>query len=194
MTGEPLHPNLAAIAAEYDDIVRRYHANQLSSSQAAALLANLHARDDHGVIWSLDPASGQWRRRTLQGQWVTDDPPRQGLATLDGYALAGRPDRFTPDSMVESYQVTDDPNARYEGATRRAAKQQALAAAAAQEDRRVGRLVLLVVAGVVGAALLWWFAPGSQEDAPDGDESLEVVELDEIDGFPTAPGETSDGS
>lgn len=154
MAGDTLHPNLARIAAEYDDITRRYQSRQLSGTQATALITKLHARDDFGVIWTIDPQSGEWLRRDMQGQWVADTPPTAGLATPDGYTLAGRPDRFTPDAMIDGYTVSDDPSSRLEGATRRKARQERDEQQTEVVDTRrrnvlVGVLiVVLVVAGV----------------------------------------------
>jgi hypothetical protein len=78
---EPLHPNLARIAAAYDDVHRRYGIRQLSAADAKAEILALQARDDDGIIWRISPEDGTWLRKTRDGRWEQGTPPRSGLAT-----------------------------------------------------------------------------------------------------------------
>ena len=76
---ENLHPNLARIAVRYDQIVLEMQAGAVNAEKARQLIYQLEARDDHGVRWSIDPASGQFLRRTAFGELVPDTPPTSVL-------------------------------------------------------------------------------------------------------------------
>lgn len=118
---QPLHPNLAKIAAAYDDIYRRFSLGQLDARRAQAEIAALVARDDEGVMWSIDPESGDWRRRTRTGQLVVDNPPGFGLATPTAADVSGGGD-FNPSSHISFVEVDQGlltPPDPLTGATRR---------------------------------------------------------------------------
>lgn len=76
----PLHPNLARIAASYDEIVSAFQQGRLSPADARRQLVALVARDDAGIEWSIDPDSGRWRYRTRWGGLEEADPPSYGMA------------------------------------------------------------------------------------------------------------------
>lgn len=98
---EPLHPNLARIAAAYDEVQARASRGEISAVQARAEIMHLVARDDEGVLWSIDPSSGQWLRRTISGTLTPDTPPSYGVATPTAHGLTRRPTGvFNPDSRL----------------------------------------------------------------------------------------------
>jgi len=94
VTSPNLHPNLAKLAAAYDDVVRRLDAGQITVQQANTEIAQLEARDDDGVRWSIDPVTGDWVRKTAFGDSEYDpEPPASGYMTHDAFD-------YTPDSQV----------------------------------------------------------------------------------------------
>jgi len=105
---KPLHPNLARLAASYDEIIERYANGALSAAAARAEIATLVARDDDGILWSIDPDSGQWLRRTRSGDLVPGEPPSYGLATPTPHDLSGDTGSFRPDSRIDFHKVDDE--------------------------------------------------------------------------------------
>lgn len=120
---EPLHPNLARIAASYDEVQARASRGEISPAQARTEVSRLVARDDEGVLWSIDPASGRWLRRTIAGQLVPDTPPSYGVATPTAHDLTRRPTGvFNPDSRIMFSEVDEStllPPGSLRGASRR---------------------------------------------------------------------------
>lgn len=120
---KPLHPNLARIAASYDDVQARASRGEISVDQARSEVSLLVARDDEGVMWSIDPSSGQWMRRTLSGQVVPDSPPTYGVATPTAHDLTMRPSgSFDPNSRLVFSDVDERAllgESSLRGATRR---------------------------------------------------------------------------
>ena len=115
----PLHPNLARIAAEYDQIVSSYQQGQIAAHQAAAKIAALAAKDDAGVEWSIDPVSGTWRYRTIDGRFLEAEPPAWGLsaATPQDLGTRGRPDQ---DVRITFHEVDESKfRGSLHGSTRR---------------------------------------------------------------------------
>jgi len=117
---KPLHPNLARLAASYDMIFERFSSGSIDVKQAKSEIAALSARDDQGVIWSIDPDSGKWLRLTRSGQTIEDEPPTYGLATATPFELSGSgaPD---PDSRLEMGVVNENLSrapGQYTGMTR----------------------------------------------------------------------------
>ena len=76
---EPLHPNLARVASEYDTIMSIFSRGEITPQQARNLILSLVARDDNGVIWSLDPDTGTWFYRNKDNKKVTANPPTIGV-------------------------------------------------------------------------------------------------------------------
>jgi hypothetical protein len=107
MANQPLHPNLARIAAEYDEVHRRFALGMLDAASAQAEILSLQARDDEGVIWRIDPRSGAWLRRDREGRWVTGTPPTSGLATPTPHDLTAGNGSFNPDSRISFEHVPD---------------------------------------------------------------------------------------
>lgn len=145
----PLHPNLARIAATYDEIVAAFSQGQLSAREARARIESLTARDDAGVEWSIDAVTGQWQYRTLDGRLRAGDPPTWGLASLTPHDLGSG--SANPDRRVAFYEM--DPSRESGGlvnATRRAQpvgfSQRARAAGA-------GRVALFTLGIIIGAAV-----------------------------------------
>lgn len=119
---EPLHPNLARLAAAYDEIVGRWSSGVIDTPRARAEIAALVARDDEGVLWSIDPATGNWLRRTLNGDLVEGTPPSYGLATPTAHDVSNNQLAFNPDHNVSYHEVTDElltSPSTLSGATRR---------------------------------------------------------------------------
>jgi hypothetical protein len=153
----PLHPNLARIGAAYDQVQARAARGEISASQARAEIMHLVARDDEGVLWSIDPSSGNWMRRTIAGELVFDTPPTYGVATPTAHDLTRSPTGvFNPDSNLIFHEVDEvallgDRSLR--GATRRPGRD--------SRSARGQRTLPLVAATIAAAAfvtliaLLW---------------------------------------
>lgn len=161
---QPLHPNLARLAAAYDEIFERWSRGLIDAARARAEISALVARDDEGILWSISPDSGQWRRRTRSGDFVEDTPPSFGLATPTAHDLTRDPAVFNPDSRLTFHRVDDDllaarPDA-LAGVTRR---QVAVPAPRRPARRRAAVCVGLAVAAVVAWAAL---AQPQQATAP----------------------------
>jgi hypothetical protein len=76
----PLNPNLARIAAAYDDVMASYRAGQITPQEARRRVLALVARDDNGLEWSINPDTGRWQYRSQFGEYVTAEPPAFGVA------------------------------------------------------------------------------------------------------------------
>lgn len=151
MIDQPLHPNLARIAAEYDAIVTRCQRGEVSGAKAHADVLALAARDDQGVLWSIDPDSGAWRRRTVTGEQVLDTPPTYGVATPTAYDLSPPNGTTNPDEHVDHRAVDESvllPPDSLVGSTRREP----------MTSLPKGRFALLVLATSGGLLGVGWFA------------------------------------
>jgi hypothetical protein len=104
----PLHPNLARLAAAYDDIFVRWTRGTIDAEQARIEIAALVARDDEGILWSIDPDNGQWLRRTITGDVVPGTPPTYGLATPTPHDLSGGDRAVNPDLNLHLQRVDDE--------------------------------------------------------------------------------------
>ena len=120
-----LHPALARIAVQYDQIVRDFRDGRMSNADARSRISMLSARDDTGVFWSIDPTTGAWLRKTVFGEWVPGTPPEYGLAQPTAFQLTGAHDpvgsRLRFDRVDESLALPPD---SIVGATRRTTGQQ----------------------------------------------------------------------
>jgi hypothetical protein len=118
---QPLHPNLARLAASYDDIMKEWALHRLSDEEANTKIAALVARDDNGVQWRISSVSGNWERNTKSHGWVEGVPPTFGLATPTARDFTDSPDGFNPDASITFLAVNErkiyDP-ASLTGATR----------------------------------------------------------------------------
>lgn len=83
-----LHPNLAQLAASYDDICSQVEMSLMSPADARSAILALVTRDDAGVQWCISPDDGQWYRRTRTGEMVMDSPPRSGIQTPSGWDVS----------------------------------------------------------------------------------------------------------
>jgi hypothetical protein len=97
---QSLHPNLARLAADYDDIVAAFSRSELSVSEARARIRTLVARDDEGTQWSIDPDTADWCYKDRHGAIQKGNPPSYGHASPNphqisrpGLSTAGNPDR-----------------------------------------------------------------------------------------------------
>lgn len=102
-----MHPNIARLAASYDEIFARYAHGQISAAKATDEVLTLVARDDEGTQWSIDPRTGGFLRKTRSGELIPDEPPTYGLATPTPHEVSpGR--AFNPDINVELTPVTNE--------------------------------------------------------------------------------------
>lgn len=184
---ESLHPNLARIAAAYDLIQLRFDSGELDAVAARAEMANLMARDDHGVSWRIHPDTGQWERQTLQGRWVADRPPTWGLATMHTHDVVVESRTPDPSVFVNRQRVDEartlgaDPLA---GASRRAAPDQR-GARKLWRSWTLRTRVVVVALVVGGLALLGGSLAGGPPPATPGDGASTTVPA--LDTLPTVP-------
>lgn len=82
-----LHPNLARIALRYDETINKFNEKQLDSKQTLSILESLVARDDNGVLWAINPVTGGWVYKNVNGEFVTGQPPVYGIAGLKSIDL-----------------------------------------------------------------------------------------------------------
>lgn len=102
----PLHPNLAVLAARYDEIREEFRTGVLSAQEANRAIAALVARDDDGILWSIDPSSGSWMRRSAGGDLVVGTPPSYGLKTPTPFDVSGKSQDHLESSI--SYATVED--------------------------------------------------------------------------------------
>lgn len=99
-----LHPNLARIAVKYERVRTHRIQGRLSRTEADIALSELIARDDHGVMWTINPQDGGWLYLSKSNEWTPSQPPTSGVATANAYALdraAGTGVRFdNPDLAI----------------------------------------------------------------------------------------------
>ncbi len=159
---QPLHPNLARIAAAHAAVRANLNSGRISTSEARAQVAALVARDDQGILWSVDYATGVWMRRTRTGQLVADTPPSYGLATPTPFDVSTPASGVrNPDGQITRVPVVNEltwaPN-QLAGATRM--PRDVAHVAAAQRAERAGRMLLVSALAVlaVAAALLFVIA------------------------------------
>jgi hypothetical protein len=145
-----LHPNLARIAAQYDDVLRRFSLRQIDNAAAQAEISALQARDDEGVIWRLDPKDASWLRKARDGSWIKGEPPRSGLATPTAHDLSRDPRVFNPDSRIRFEEAPQgEPGFGLQGTTRSLTG----TSPAADGGGAMSRTAKQVAAGVAGLAL-----------------------------------------
>ena len=150
-----LHPNLARLAAGYDQIFERWQRGELRPADVRLRMQALVARDDDGVQWRIDPDTGGWQRQTISGQWVTGVPPAYGYPTATPWELSGAAG-VDPSIRVRSEAV--DESLLYgpmslRGATRRP---QQLSSGRTGAPRLALAIVVLFLLLAIGAA--FWFA------------------------------------
>jgi hypothetical protein len=150
----PLHPNLARIGAAYDQVQARAARGEITAAQARAEIMHLVARDDEGVLWSIDPSSGNWMRRTIAGEQVFDTPPTYGVATPTAHDLARSPTgAFNPDSQLIFHEV-DEALLLGERSLRGATRRPARVASATSRSRTWALWLAGAVIAAVAAALV----------------------------------------
>lgn len=153
---EPLHPNLARLAAAYDEIFERWSRRELQPSEARGQIMALVTRDDQGVQWRLHPDTGVWQRQTIHGDWVEGAPPTYGLATPTAHDLsagtAANPDgRLALHAVDESLLYGPQSLA---GATRRPQLEHQARGLRERLTRTHVLIAALVLVVLVGAAAL----------------------------------------
>jgi hypothetical protein len=148
-----LHPNLAKLAATYDEIFLRWSRGQIDADIARQEISALVARDDDGILWSIDPDSGAWLRRTISGELVPGTPPSYGLATPTPHDLSHNPGSFNPGNSVRMQKVDDEllyAPSSLAGSTRRGNKQ-----IQQPVEKKNSVIQILIIAAGVGAILLF---------------------------------------
>lgn len=84
-----LHPNLARIAVSYQNLAKSCANGSIDAATATVRARELVARDDAGVMWTINPRDGGWLRCLHNGTWVPGDPPRDGFANLTPWQIYG---------------------------------------------------------------------------------------------------------
>lgn len=168
MEHRQLHPNLARLAATYDDILEQFTRNQLSPEEARFRVSSLTARDDQGVQWCINPDDGQWYRMTVQGRLVRDVPPEAGVATYTGWDLSGGDPMADPrnrviDSVVDPRELSQ--STQLTGATARFVRNEADERAS---QRPAPRRWLLIAAAVLAMFVVvgLWMSSRHSPSAP----------------------------
>jgi len=152
---QPLHPNLAKLAATYDEIFVRWSRGQIDAAEARVEILALQARDDDGVLWSIDPESGAWLRKTITGEIVRDTPPSYGLATPTPHDLSSNPNSFDPNNSVRLRKVDDEllySPSSLTGSTRRVGNP-----ILPEKPRTIATWQYFTIAGVAVVAYLMFF-------------------------------------
>lgn len=167
MPADSLHPALARLAVAYDDIRRRAEYRELSVPEATALMRELVARDDQGVQWTINPATGAWERRQLDGTWVPAAPPMSGVLLPTPHDLA--PSRnIGPDGMLMFTQVPKGLEGEPSSLVGALRVTTTTGGPASDRPRRRGALVAVAAAvavAVVAAGVAGW-AAASPDPAP----------------------------
>lgn len=140
-----LHPNLARIAVSYQDIAKSYANGSIDAATATVRARELVARDDTGVMWTINPRDGGWLRCLHNGTWVPGEPPREGFANLTPWQLYGT---GGPDHSL-SYTAAKDSS----GATWQIARNRELVSNA-NRPRWVYPVLLVVAAATMAFAAL----------------------------------------
>ncbi len=147
-----LHPNLARIAASYQQILGRMQRGELSVTHAHVEIRELIARDDDGVQWTINPEDGGWLFLSRSGSWMPADPPRSGYATLtphDLRSVAGdMPVAYNPDWDLTMQRAADSSDG-LRGSTRRRPS------IATQSRVQVWRWVAIAAAAAIAVLMLW---------------------------------------
>jgi hypothetical protein len=99
---KPLHPNLARIAAAYDEVMQSHRSGLLPANEARRRVLTLIARDDSGLEWSINPDTGQWQYRTQFGAQVEANPPAYGVASFSPADLGSG---SVNDDRVKLYEI-----------------------------------------------------------------------------------------
>lgn len=115
-----LHPNLARIAAEYDEIVLQAQIGHITPEQANARISRLIAKDDQGLDWSINPTTGNWVYKNSKGELVEAFPPEYGFTSPTPKDI-GSPTEKDFDSRLSFHEVDESKlnNDSVLGATRR---------------------------------------------------------------------------
>lgn len=102
-----LHPNLARIAAEYDEIVLQAQLGHLTPEQANAQISRLVAKDDQGLDWSINPITGNWVYKNFKGELVEASPPEFGFTSPTPRDI-GSPSVKDFDSRLSFHEVNEE--------------------------------------------------------------------------------------
>jgi hypothetical protein len=117
-----LHPNLARLAASYQQILGRLQRNEIDLPHAHVEIRELVARDDEGVQWTINPVDGGWLFLSRSGEWRPSPPPESGFATITPHDLrhaAGElPVSYNADWDLQMERV-EDVGTGLKGSTRR---------------------------------------------------------------------------
>lgn len=104
---KPLHPNLARIAAEYDEVVLEARLGRITPAQANSKIAKLVAKDDQGLEWVIEPDSGKWMYKSLSGEYVFAEPPEYGFTSPTPKDI-GSTNKKDFDARLKFYEVNEE--------------------------------------------------------------------------------------
>jgi hypothetical protein len=154
-----LHPNLARIAASYQQILGRHSRGEIALTIAHGEIRELVARDDEGVQWTINPRDGGWLFLSRNGQWMPADPPRSGFATITPHDLR---------EMNNQHAVSYNPD--WDITLEKAESERLIAVAAHTGARAKKRLKIVVSAAVVVliGALVWSITQREVEEIAPG--------------------------
>lgn len=155
------HPNVAKLAARYDYVVRQLQSGVITAQESRQLMLELRAKDDHGVEWRIDPASGKFQRKSVMGgTWVYDTPPSFGVDTADPFQYSDtfrddNPAFWTNNRTVEPVDVRS-PAVGLSGITRKVAPdpQDMRSPADEMQEVKKERKTAILVSLIVGLSLL----------------------------------------
>lgn len=139
----------------YNEILREFSSGLIDARTARDRIGRLAARDDEGVIWTIDPGTGAWMRTTRFGERVFDTPPVYGYPAVTPHKASANPLVPDPDDRITFYPVLDErvySRSLLRGATRPRVPDAGRGAAASGPWASVVRWV--PAAGMAVAALL----------------------------------------
>lgn len=146
-----LHPNLARIAAAYQELTQAYADGRIDAHQATMFVRELVARDDEGTQWTINPRDGGWLRFTRNGELVPAAPPQLGVATLASWELSGAKSQDGAITYTPAAHPADVVAGSMRNGTHRAARKR-------RRVESISRPRWVYPAMVVGALLVSGFA------------------------------------
>lgn len=149
-----MHPNLARIAASYQQILGRISRGEIDLVRAHGEIRELVARDDQGVQWTINPRDGGWMFLSRNGQWMPADPPREGFATMTPHDLREMNQQM-PVAYNPDWDITMEKATAQHGATH--------ATALVPGSKKRVRILVAAMAAIGLAILVWAVASHKTE-------------------------------
>jgi hypothetical protein len=160
-----LHPNLARIASEYDNIFLLWSTGKIEAKEAQYRISRLSAPDDNGELWHIDPQTAEWYVLDQSGRKQKRTPPNYGFASVSPYLISrGTHSEYVPPELA-GYQDLSDPlnRVRFENRSPSwiptpnditSSKSQPTTT---QDSSNIAVKALLGLGGIVGLLLLYHF-------------------------------------